>query len=70
MSCVSEIKDKLPIVLKSKTSGLLVRVDSISTLGEGIGITVGGGNGTSLSSHRVGDHCDTWNLSNFTIFEG
>ena len=70
MASVYEITDKLPIVLKSKTSGLLVRVDRISTSDEGIGVVVGSGNIKHMTSHSVGDWSDTWNLSNFNIFEG
>ena len=70
MATVDEIKDKLPIVLKSNTSGLIVQVTSISWNGEGVGYVVGDGNGLSLSGHKVGDHSDTWHLANFSIFEG
>ena len=70
MADVAEIKDKLPIVLRSNTSGVIVRIDSISTYGEGIGVVIGSGNGVSLSGHKVGDHGGTWNLSNFSVFEG
>lgn len=70
MAAVSEIKDNLPIVLKSRTSGLLVRIDSISSTSEGIGTVVGSGNGVSLSGHCVGDHVTTWYLENFDIFKG
>ena len=70
MATVAEIKDKLPILLKSRTSGLIVRIDSISAYGEGIGVVVGGGNGKSLAGYGVGDSSSTWSLANFSVFEG
>lgn len=68
MATVDEIEDRLPIVLKSRTSGLIIQVDSISRYGEGVGYVVGRGHG--LPRHRVGDRSDTWHLDNFAIFEG
>lgn len=70
MASVNDIQDKLPIVLKSNTSRILVRIDSISPYNEGVGVVVGGGNGKIISGYSVGDHGDTWNLSNFSVFEG
>ena len=70
MATVDEIKDKLPIVLKSRSSGLLIRVDSISPCNKGVGIVVGSGNNNSLTTHRVGDHSATWHIANFNVFEG
>ena len=70
MAAVSDIEDKLPIILKSNISGLLVRIDSISPDNEGIGTVVGDGDGVNLSGHRVGDHVTTWYLENFAIFKG
>ena len=70
MATVDEIKDKLPIVLKSKTTGLIIQVDSISNSNEGIGYVVGGGNGVNMSGHRAGDYSTIWHLTNFSIFEG
>ena len=70
MASVYEIKDKLPILVKSKSSGLLVRIDSISPYDEGVGVVVGGGNGVSMAGYKVGDWSDTWSLSNFNVFKG
>ena len=63
---MSEIK--YPCLMKNFKSGLMVMVESVDEYGNGTGVVVGGGNGSS--EYIVGSTSTVWAIENFRVYKG